>query len=139
MRPLPPIFFAGIFIAAALVVVIVVVVQGDDSQTADAATPTTVASTTTTTIPPTPAEAAAAQRVQTEMLDDGQTADVSGYRGTARVDYHWKPQWDLIVAYDYAALKTDFSGEATRPTDATEGERSDVSHTVTFGILRPFF
>lgn len=79
------------------------------------------------------------QRVQTEMLEDGDTADVTGFTANARVVYHWNDQWDLTGMYDFGSITTTFAGAATRPTDATAAERKDTSHTVTVGVLRPFF
>lgn len=81
-----------------------------------------------------------ASRSQTAGLEDGQTSRAKALLGGAVVTYDYKPNLTLLAGYNYHWAKTEWAGAASsmRKHDATEAERADSTHVVSFGVAKGF-
>jgi SH3-like domain-containing protein len=80
---------------------------------------------------------------QTKALEDGSKPSAKAYCLGAGFNYRWKPDMDLQATYDLNYGSYDFGpplassmrGHAMTATDVT---RTDIFHTVTFGLAKGF-
>jgi Bacterial SH3 domain len=80
---------------------------------------------------------------QTEGLEDGATPSMSCVHATVGFVYRWKKDMDLQGAYDLDYASYDFGTpnmgaamQSTRGHTGTDVARTDILHTVSFGIAK---
>jgi len=78
---------------------------------------------------------------QTKALEDGSKPSAKAYCLGALFTYHWKSDMDLQGTYDLNYGSYDFGPPMTgsmRVHMGTDTTRTDIFHTVTFGIAKGF-
>ena len=78
---------------------------------------------------------------QTKNLEDGSSPSAKAVCLGGMFTYHWKKDMDLQGTYDLNYLSLDFGKPlmtSTRGHTGTDVTRTDVYHTVTFGIAKGF-
>ena len=78
---------------------------------------------------------------QTVGLEDGASPSMSDYNIGGRFVYRWKKDMDLVGTYNLDYGSYDFGGPSMQSTRGhstmdTDTTRTDISHMLTFGIIR---
>jgi len=78
---------------------------------------------------------------QTKALEDGSKPTATAYCGEAAFTYSWKSGMDLQAIYDLNYAAYDFGAPmagSMRTHMGTDTSRTDIFHTVTFGLAKGF-
>jgi hypothetical protein len=82
-----------------------------------------------------------ASRTQTKNLEDGSTPSSKALWLDAALTYRWRPGLALVGSYALAYATTDFGAplaSSQRGHTGTAVSRTDIYHTLTFGIAKAF-
>ena len=78
---------------------------------------------------------------QTKALEDGSKPTATAYCAEAGFMYRWKSEMDIQVLYDLNYASYDFGAplaSSMRAHMGTDVSRTDIFHTVTFGLAKGF-